>query len=180
MSRQTFPNTIPIWARRVVSAFIPVMNPAPPAGDIIVGDGVGGLADGGATISDLVSATATAQTTATDALYPLVQTAHTSATKTLAAGDAGDIIPLNAASNAIEVTIPHTLFAAGGTGRAWSCGFYVTSVAGGAVTFVGSGGIVIKYGGKKPSATAIAANDTIFITVVSATLAFVHISADIP
>lgn len=117
---------------------------------------------------------------ALDALYPLVQSAHTSSTKTLAAGDAGDIIPLNAASNAIAVTIPHTLFAAGGTGRAWSCGFYVTSVAGGAVTFTGSGGIVIKYFGKKPSATAIAAGDTIFVTVVSATLAHVWISAEIP
>lgn len=117
---------------------------------------------------------------ALDALYPLVQSAHTSATKTLAAGDAGDIIPLNGASNAIAVTIPHTLFEAGGTGRAWACGFYVTSVAGGAVTFTGSGGIVIKYHGKKPSATAIAAGDTIFVTVVSATLAHVWISAEIP
>ena len=117
---------------------------------------------------------------AIDALYPLVQSAHTSATKTYAAGDAGDIIPLNAASNAIAITIPHTLFEAGGTGRAWACGFYVTSVAGGAVTFTGSGGIVIKYFGKKPSATAIVAGDTIFVTVVSATLAFVHISAEIP
>lgn len=122
----------------------------------------------------------TAQATATDALYPLVQTAHTASTKTLAAGDAGDIIPLNAASNAIAVTIPHTLFAAGGTGRAWSCGFYVTSVAGGAITFAGSGGIVIEYHGKKPSATAIVAGDTIFVTVVSATLAIIHISAVIP
>lgn len=117
---------------------------------------------------------------ALDALYPLVQTAHTASTKTLAAGDAGDIIPLNGASNAIAVTIPHTLFAVGGTGRAWSCGFYVTSVAGGAITFAGSGGIVIKYFGKKPSATAIVAGDTIFITVVSATLAHVWISAEIP
>lgn len=117
---------------------------------------------------------------AIDALYPLVQSAHTSATKTLAAGDAGDIIPLNAASNAIAVTIPHTLFEAGGTGRAWACGFYVTSVAGGAVTFVGSGGIVIEYHGKKPSSTAIVAGDTIFVTVVSATLAHVWISAVIP
>ena len=117
---------------------------------------------------------------ALDALYPLVQTAHTASTKTLAAGDAGDIIPLNGASNAIAVTIPHTLFAAGGTGRAWSCGFYVTSVAGGAITFAGSGGIVIKYFGKKPSATAIVAGDTIFVTVVSATLAHVWISAEIP
>lgn len=117
---------------------------------------------------------------ALDALYPLVQSAHTSSTRTLAAGDAGDIIPLNAASNAIAVTIPHTLFAAGGTGRAWACGFYVTSVAGGAVTFTGSGGIVIKYFGKKPSATAIVAGDTIFVTVVSATLAHVWISAEIP
>lgn len=122
----------------------------------------------------------TAQTTATDALYPLVQTAHTASTKTLAAGDAGDIIPLNAASNAIAVTIPHTLFAAGGTGRAWSCGFTVSSVAGGAITFAGSGGIVIEYHGKKPSATAIVAGDTIFVTVVSATLAIIHISAVIP
>ena len=117
---------------------------------------------------------------ALDALYPLVQSAHTSSTRTLAAGDAGDIIPLNAASNAIAVTIPHTLFEAGGTGRAWACGFYVTSVAGGAVTFTGSGGIVIKYFGKKPSATAIVAGDTIFVTVVSATLAHVWISAEIP
>lgn len=171
MSRQTFPNTIPIWARRVVSAFIPVMNPAPPAGDIIVGDGVGGLADGGATISDLVSATATAQTTATDALYPLVQSAHTSATKTLASGDAGDIIPLNAASNAIAVTIPHTLFADGGTGRAWVCQCKVTSVAGGAVTFVGSGGIAIEYYGKDPGTDAYIAGDWITIVVDSATTA---------
>ena len=173
MSAKSFPHTIPLGARRVVGAFIPVMNPVPSAGEIIVADGAGGLADGGTTIAALQMATA-------DALYPLVQTAHTSATKTLAAGDVGDIIPLNAASNAIAVTIPHTLFAAGGTGRAWSCGFYVTSVAGGAITFAGSGGIVIKYFGKKPSATAIVAGDTIFVTVVSATLAHVWISAEIP
>ena len=52
--------------------------------------------------------------------------------------------------------------------------------AGGAITFAGSGGIVIKYFGKKPSATAIVAGDTIFVTVVSATLAHVWISAEIP
>ncbi|MBK8246006.1 MAG: hypothetical protein IPK85_01175 [Gemmatimonadetes bacterium] len=44
----------------------------------------------------------------------------------------------------------------------------------------GLGRHVIKYFGKKPSATAIAANDTIFVTVVSATLAHVWISAEIP
>jgi hypothetical protein len=115
----------------------------------------------------------TAQTTATDALHPLVQTAHTSATKTLAAGDAGDIIPLNAASNAIEVTIPHTLFAAGGTGRAWVCQAKVVSVAGGAATFVGSGGIVVEYYGKDPAVDAYIAGDWLTIVVDSATTASV-------
>lgn len=119
------------------------------------------------------AAATAAQTTANDALYPLVQSAHTSATKTLAAGDAGDIIPLNAASNAIAVTIPHTLFGAGGTGRAWVCQAKVTSVAGGAVTFVGSGGIVIDYYGKDPGVDAYIAGDWLTIVVDSATTASV-------
>lgn len=114
------------------------------------------------------------------ALAPTVQSAHTTSTRTLALGDLNQIIPLSAASNAIAITIPHTLFASAGTGRAFACACYVTSVAGGAITFAGSGGIVIKYFGKKPSATAIVAGDTIFVTVVSATLAHVWISAEIP
>lgn len=134
------------------------------------------LADSGTSITDLTTATSTAQATATDALHPLVQTAHTSATKTLAAGDAGDIIPLDAASNAIEVTIPHTLFAAGGTGRAWVCQAKVVSVAGGAVTFVGSGGITIDYHGKDPGTDAYIAGDWLTIVVDSATTASVFAS----
>lgn len=110
-----------------------------------------------------------ARDVADDALFPLVQSTHTSATKTLAAGDAGDIIPLNAASNAIVVTIPHTLFAAGGAGRAFRCQHKIVSVAGGAVTFVGSGGIVPFYNGKDPATTAFAAGDMLTIEVLSAT-----------
>lgn len=117
------------------------------------------------------TAAAAAQTTATDALYPLVQSAHTSATKTLAAGDAGDVIPMNGASNAIAVTIPHTLFAAGGTGRAFVCQIKVVSVAGGALTFAGSGGIVLAYYGKDPGADAYIAGDWLTIVVDSATTA---------
>lgn len=115
-----------------------------------------------------------------DALLPLDGGAISTATRTLAIADAAQIFELDASSNAIEVTIPHTLFWAGGLGRTFSCGLYVTSVAGGAVTFVGSGGIAIQYYGKKPADTAIVAGDTIYVTVVSATLAFVHISAEIP
>lgn len=117
---------------------------------------------------------------ALDALYPLVQSAHTSATKTLAAGDAGDIIPLNAASNAIAVTIPHTLFGVLGAGRSFVCQAKVTSVAGGALTFAGSGGIVVSYVGKKPSATPYAAGDWLTIVVDSATTATVFCASVIP
>lgn len=142
-------------------------------GALLVWDGVGGrlVADSGLLAIDVVMGISDADTKATDALYPLVQSAHTSATKTLASGDAGDIIPLNAASNAIAVTIPHTLFEAGGAGRAWVCQCKVTSVAGGAVTFVGSGGIVVSYSGKNPGTDAYIAGDYITIVVDSATTA---------
>lgn len=115
-----------------------------------------------------------------DAIAPTVQSAHTSATRTLALSDLNQIIPLSAASNAIAVTIPHTLYAAAGSGRAFVCSLTITSVAGGAVTFAGSGGIVIKYHGKKPATTAIVADDTVHVVVSSATRADVYISAVIP
>ncbi len=114
---------------------------------------------------------------AINAHYPLVQSAHTTATRTLALADAQDIVPLSAASNAIEVTIPHTLFASGGTGRAFECRLRATSVAGGAITFVGSGGIVITYHGKNPGTTPIVAGDVIRVVVTSATSADVWVDA---
>ena len=86
-------------------------------------------------------------------------------------------MPLSAASNAIEVTIPHTLFASGGTGRAFECRLRATSVAGGAITFVGSGGIVITYHGKNPGTTPIVAGDFIRVVVTSATSADVWVDA---
>lgn len=104
---------------------------------------------------------------------PLVQAAHTTATKTLALTDAGDIVPLDATSNAIEVTIPHTLWTGLGDDRAWVCQAKVASVAGGALTFVGSGGIVIEYYGKDPGADAYIAGDWLTIVVDSATTASV-------
>lgn len=114
---------------------------------------------------------------AINAHYPLVQSAHTSATRTLALADSQDIIPLSAASNAIEVTIPHSLFASGGTGRAFECRLRAMSVAGGAITFVGSGGIVITYHGKNPGTTPIVAGDFIRVVVTSATSADVWVDA---
>ena len=114
---------------------------------------------------------------AINAHFPLVQTAHTTVTRTLALADAQDIIPLNAASNAIAVTIPHTLFASGGTGRAFECRLRAMSVAGGAITFVGSGGIVITYHGKNPGTTPIVAGDFIRVVVTSATSADVWVDA---
>lgn len=119
----------------------------------------------------------TAQTTATDALYPLVQTTHTAATKTLAASDAGQVIPLSGASNAIAITVPHSLFGAAGAGRAFVCQFKVLSVAGGALSFVGSGGIVVTYSGKNPSSSAYAAGDYLTLMVDSATTARVFAAA---
>ena len=114
---------------------------------------------------------------AINAHYPLVQSAHTTATRILALADAQDIVPLSAASNAIEVTIPHTLFASGGTGRAFECRLRAMSVAGGAITFVGSGGIVITYHGKNPGTTPIVAGDVIRVVVTSATSADVWVDA---
>lgn len=117
---------------------------------------------------------------------PTVRAAHTSSTLTLTADRAGTITPLDGTSNAIAITIPHSLFlaasgvAGGPLARSFECGFDVTSVAGGAITFTGSGGLSIKYHGKKPSSTAIAAGDSIVVSVVSATLAHVYISAEIP
>jgi len=112
-----------------------------------------------------------AQSTATDALYPLVQTAHTTATRLLAASDAGAIIPMDGTSNAIEVTIPVALWQAGGTGRATVLQIKVISVAGGALTFVGSGGIVVSYSGKDPGVDAYIAGDYLTVVVDSATTA---------
>ena len=114
---------------------------------------------------------------AINAHYPLVQTAHTTVTRTLALADTQDIVPLSAASNAIEVTIPHTLFASGGPGRAFECRLRAMSVAGGAITFVGSGGIVITYHGKNPGTTPIVAGDFIRVLVTSATSADVWVDA---
>jgi hypothetical protein len=117
-----------------------------------------------------------AQGTADDALGGIagaVPAAHTASTKTIASTDFGSIIRLDPTSNAIEVTIPHTLFAAGGTGRAWVCQVKVVSVAGGALTFVGSGGIVIEYYGKDPGTDAYIAGDWLTIVVDSATTASV-------
>lgn len=114
---------------------------------------------------------------AINAHYPLVQTAHTTVTRTLALADAQDIVPLSAASNAIAVTIPHTLFGIGGTGRTFECRLRAMSVAGGAITFVGSGGIVITYHGKNPGTTPIVAGDFIRVVVTSATSADVWVDA---
>jgi hypothetical protein len=114
---------------------------------------------------------------AINAHYPLVQSAHTTATRILALADAQDIVPLSAASNAIEVTIPHALFGIGGTGRAFECRLRAMSVAGGAITFVGSGGIVITYHGKNPGTTPIVAGDFIRVLVTSATSADVWVDA---
>ena len=142
-------------------------------GALLIWDGAGArlVADSGLLAIDVITGISDADTKAADALYPLVQSAHTSATKTLAAGDAGDVIPMNGASNAIAVTIPHTLFAAGGTGRAFVCQIKVVSVAGGALTFAGSGGIALTYYGKDPGTDAYIAGDWITIVVDSATTA---------
>lgn len=119
-------------------------------------------------------------------MRPTVRASHTASTLTITPDYSGSITPLSAASNAIAITIPHSLFlasagvAGGAPARAFECGFDVTSVAGGAITFTGSGGLSIKYHGKKPSSTAIAAGDSIVVSVVSATLAHVYISAEIP
>jgi hypothetical protein len=107
-------------------------------------------------------------------LAPLVQSTHTAVTKTIAATDIGQHIPLSAAANAIAVTVPHTLFGAIGTGRAFRWTHEVLSVAGGAVTFAGSGGIVIEYSGKDPGVTPYAAGDFLEVIVTSATKARVH------
>lgn len=112
---------------------------------------------------------------ALDTLYPLVQSAHTSSTRTLASTDAGDVIPLNSTSNTIAVTIPHTLFGAGGTGRAFVCQLTVDAFVN-AITFAGSGGISIKYYGKS---SVSAVDDVITVMVKSATVAYVHIGAKV-
>jgi len=105
---------------------------------------------------------------------PLVQSTHTAITKTISSTDIGQHIPLSAAANAIAVTVPHTLFGALGAGRAFQWTHEVLSVAGGAVTFAGSGGIVIEYSGKDPGVTPYAAGDFLEVIVTSATKARVH------
>jgi len=182
--------------------FIPIMDPSPTENTVMTADGSGGLKDSGVLITaapnlhasthatggtdpiapaDIGAATtssvATVSAIATDALYPLVQSAHTTSTRILAAGDAGDIIPLSAASNAIVVTIPHGLWEVGGTGRAFVCALLATSISGGAITFAGSGGIVITYHGKNPGTSAVAVGDMVYVSVISATSAHVFISA---
>ena len=115
---------------------------------------------------------------AADAVAPTVQTLHTTATRTLALSDLNQIIPIAlAGSTSLAVTIPHTLFAAAGTGRAFVTSMRVSSLGTGAITFVGSGGIVITYHGQAPATTAIAAGDSIHVVVTSATSADVYISA---
>lgn len=102
---------------------------------------------------------------------PLVLADHTTSTLTLTKDHAGVILPLSAAANAIAVTIPHTLYTALGDDRGYRVRHRVASVAGGAVTFAGSGGIVLTYHGKDPGVTPFAAGDLIEILVTSATSA---------
>jgi hypothetical protein len=89
----------------------------------------------------------------------------------LSVADAGDIVVSNGASNAIVYTVPSSIFGSGGAGRAFVCQIKVASVAGGALTFVGSGGVVLSYYGKNPGVTPYAAGDYLTVVLDSAATA---------
>lgn len=108
-------------------------------------------------------------TTAGTALSPVVQNTHTTATRTLAATDAGNIIPIDPTSTAITVTIPHTLYA-GGLQAGFRCTLVALNVTN-AITLAGSGGLVLTYYGS----STITAGDIIRISVESATVCRVEV-----
>jgi hypothetical protein len=105
-----------------------------------------------------------------DALLPLDGGAVTDPTRTLGVADATQIIGLDPTSNAVEVTIPHTLFWAGGLGRTFQCTLVALNVTN-AITLVGSGGLGLVYYGS----STIAAGDIIRISVESQTVCRVQV-----
>jgi hypothetical protein len=123
-------------------------------------------------VSLVTSAVTTARFVADNGLYPNVQAA-TTASRMLNASDAGDIIVSDGASGALVYTVPSSVFGSGGADRAFVCQIKVASVAGGALTFVGSGGVVLSYYGKNPGVTPYTAGDYLTVVLDSATTASV-------
>jgi len=122
-------------------------------------------------IGDLITITVTSASLAlidvrdwSDPLAPYVQGTHTATTRTLALGDSAQIIPLSGSSNAVAVTIPHTLYDAV-LGRAFQTTLVALNAAN-AITLAGSGGLVLTYYGS----STITAGDVIRISVESATV----------
>ena len=127
-------------------------------------------------IGDLITITVTSASLAlvdvrewSDPLAPYVQGTHTATTRTLALGDSAQIIPLSGASNAVAVTIPHTLYDAV-LGRAFQTTLVALNVTN-AITLAGSGGLVLTYYGD----STITAGDIIRISVESATVCRVEV-----
>jgi hypothetical protein len=143
------------------------------ANGIVTGSGTAGaaVAVSTTTVGALVGSIAFADDKATDALSSYAQASHTGA-RTLATTDAGDTIPLTGAA---LFTIPHTLFGAAGTNRAFGCCIEVKT--GGVPTFAGSGGIAIIYHGKS---SGWAVGEMIWVEVTSATTAHVFTSLVTP
>lgn len=108
-----------------------------------------------------------------DALAPFVHPTHTAATRTIAVGDAGDIIPVSSANNAVAITVPHTLFGSLEAGRAFTFEGRVENLTN-PITLAGSGGLVLSYYGSKSTLTAV--GDSFVVVVRSATVADVYIA----
>ncbi len=126
-------------------------------------------------IGDLITITVTSASLAlvdvrdwSDPFAPYVRP-HTATTRTLALGDSAQIISLNAASNAIAVTIPHTLYDAV-LGRAFQTTLVALNVTN-AITLAGSGGLGLTYYGD----STITAGDIIRVSVESATVCRVRV-----
>ncbi len=113
---------------------------------------------------------------------PLVQTNYTDTERELDPEDVANILRFNGASNAIEVSIDGSLlWAFEAASTAFVCQAKVISVAGGPLTFVGTGGITtISYYGKNPGSVPYAAGDYLTIVVDSATTASIFCEAVIP
>ena len=166
-------------AQTTANAALPKPGGTTTAGGIVLGTGTAGAAVEVSTttlqfVLDSLTATynlaAATEVIALDGRSPVVQATQTTATRTLLAADAGDIIPADPTSNAIEFTIPHTLFAAAGAGRAFKCAIVALNVTN-AITLAGSGGLGLTYYGD----STITAGDIIRISVESATVCRVEV-----
>lgn len=104
---------------------------------------------------------------------PLI--AAITASRSLALGDIGKVTTVSSAAGAVVLTVPVALWEAAGAGRGIALTLEVIDATN-AITFAGSGGIVVGYSG----VNTVAAGDFITVVVTSPTRARVFIARKLP